>query len=137
MTVPRSVADVLDEHVTLKVESIDRMYCNVYVPTLQHVNGVVWFFRGHRGELSAPHATHRHEQPQERYPVSPALRSRFVHAVPPDGRDGGRPRAEAGRTGCRPPHVATGPLGGSATRDALDRGTAARDLRRRDEETAV
>jgi hypothetical protein len=49
MTVPRSVADVLAEHVTLQVESIDRMYCNLYVPKLQHVNGVVWFFRGHRG----------------------------------------------------------------------------------------
>jgi len=49
MTVPRSVADVLTDRVTLEVESIDRMYCNLYVPKLQHVNGVVWFFRGHRG----------------------------------------------------------------------------------------
>jgi hypothetical protein len=49
MTVPRSVADVLADHVTLEVESIDRMYCNLYVPQLQHVNGVVQFFRGHRG----------------------------------------------------------------------------------------
>jgi len=48
MTVTRSVADVLDEHVTLEVECIDRMYLNVYQPRLQHVNGVVWFFRGHR-----------------------------------------------------------------------------------------
>ena len=49
MTVPRSVADVLADHVTLEVESIDRMYCNLYVPQLQYVNGVVQFFRGHRG----------------------------------------------------------------------------------------
>lgn len=49
MTVARSVADVLTEHVTLEVESIDRMYCNLYVPPLQHVNGVVQFFRRHRG----------------------------------------------------------------------------------------
>ena len=48
MAVTRSVADVLDEHVTLEVECIDRMYLNVYQPRLQHVNGVVWFFRGHR-----------------------------------------------------------------------------------------
>ena len=48
MTVARSVADVLSEHVTLEVECIDRMYLNVYQPRLQHVNGVVWFFRGHR-----------------------------------------------------------------------------------------
>ena len=49
MTVPRSVADVLTDHVTLEVESIDRMFCNLYIPQLQHVNGVVQFFRGHRG----------------------------------------------------------------------------------------
>src|SRR6266508_2540574 len=49
MTVPRSVADVLADHVRLDVESLDRMYCNLYVPQLQHVNGVVRFFRGHRG----------------------------------------------------------------------------------------
>jgi hypothetical protein len=49
MTVARSVADVLTDHVTLEIESIDRMYCNLYVPQLQHVNGVVGFFRGHRG----------------------------------------------------------------------------------------
>jgi hypothetical protein len=48
MTVVRSVADVLDEHVTLEVECIDRMYLNLYQPRLQHVNGAVWFFRGHR-----------------------------------------------------------------------------------------
>jgi hypothetical protein len=40
MTVPRSVADVLADHVTLEVESIDRI-SNLYVPQLQHVNGVV------------------------------------------------------------------------------------------------
>ncbi len=56
MTLPRSVADVLDEHVTLEIESIDRMFCNLYVPQLQHVNGVVQFFRGHRGEPFASSA---------------------------------------------------------------------------------
>ena len=35
MSVPRSVAEVLSEHVTLEVEGIDRMYLNVYVPGLQ------------------------------------------------------------------------------------------------------
>ena len=34
--------------VTLEVESIDRMYLNVYVPKLQTESGAVWFFRGHR-----------------------------------------------------------------------------------------
>ena len=56
MTVPRTVADVLADHVTLEVECIDRMYLNVYQPRLQHVNGVVWFFRGHRGATFASSA---------------------------------------------------------------------------------
>ena len=49
MSVPRSVAEVLTEHVTLEVEGIDRMYLNVYVPQLQRDTGVVGFFRFHRG----------------------------------------------------------------------------------------
>ncbi|HWT77900.1 MAG TPA: hypothetical protein VN648_03740, partial [Candidatus Methylomirabilis sp.] len=53
MTVPRSVADVLVDHVTLEVESIDRMYLNVYQPRLQAANGVAAFFRHHRGERFA------------------------------------------------------------------------------------
>ena len=53
MTLPRSVADVLADHVTLEVECIDRMYLNVYVPKLQFTNGVVWFFRHHRGHRFA------------------------------------------------------------------------------------
>ena len=49
MSVPHSVATILREHVTLEVESIDRMYLNVYVPQLQHTMGIVSFFRTHRG----------------------------------------------------------------------------------------
>lgn len=36
MNLPRSVADVLADHVTLEVESIDRMYLNLYQPRLRH-----------------------------------------------------------------------------------------------------
>ena len=39
MTVARSVADVLSEHVVVQVDCIDRMYCNVYVPGLQYPEG--------------------------------------------------------------------------------------------------
>ena len=49
MSVPRSVAEVLTDHVTLEVEGIDRMYLNVYVPGLQREQGVACFFRFHRG----------------------------------------------------------------------------------------
>jgi hypothetical protein len=56
MSVARSVADVLRDHVTLELESIDRMYLNVYVPKLQHELGVVSFFRFHRGHTFASSA---------------------------------------------------------------------------------
>ena len=49
MIVPRTVAQILKDHVTLEVESIDRMYLNVYVPRLQSEQGVASFFRFHRG----------------------------------------------------------------------------------------
>jgi hypothetical protein len=56
MTLPRSVAEVLDEHTTLELECIDRMYCNLYVPILQAEQGVAWFFRHHRGHHFASSA---------------------------------------------------------------------------------
>jgi len=51
-----SVATILREHVTLEVESIDRMYLNVYVPRLQSTAGVAHFFRAHRGATFASSA---------------------------------------------------------------------------------
>jgi hypothetical protein len=56
MSIPRTVADVLRRHVTLEVESIDRMYLNVYQPKLQHEAGVAAFFRCHRGHPFASSA---------------------------------------------------------------------------------
>src|SRR5215218_3102173 len=53
MTVARSVADVLDDHVVFEVESIDRMYLNVWQPRLAYGGGVQGFFVGHRGHHSA------------------------------------------------------------------------------------
>jgi hypothetical protein len=41
MTLPRTVADVLNDHVVFEVECIDRMYLNVYVPGLQYPAGLV------------------------------------------------------------------------------------------------
>jgi len=43
MTVARSVADVLTEHVRFQVECIDRMFLNVYVPQLQYPAGLVGY----------------------------------------------------------------------------------------------
>ena len=56
MSLPRTVAEVLNEHVTLEVEGIDRMYLNVYQPWLQTDRGVAAFFRFHRGETFASSA---------------------------------------------------------------------------------
>jgi hypothetical protein len=49
MTLPRTVAEVLSDHVTFEIECIDRMYCNVYVPELQRTGQVVGFLMRHRG----------------------------------------------------------------------------------------
>jgi hypothetical protein len=43
------VANVLDEHVTLEVECIDRMYMNLYIPLLQTERGIAYYFRNHLG----------------------------------------------------------------------------------------
>jgi hypothetical protein len=51
MKISQTVAEILDQHVTLEVECIDRLYLNLYVPGLQHVNGVVGFFRKHRKQV--------------------------------------------------------------------------------------
>jgi len=50
MSIPRSVADVIRNHVTLEVEGIDRMYLNVYQPKLQTEKQAACFFRFHRGQ---------------------------------------------------------------------------------------
>lgn len=53
MSLPTSVADVIQDHVVLQLESIDRMYMNLYQPRLQHGKGAAGFFRFHRGEAFA------------------------------------------------------------------------------------
>ena len=56
MSIAHSLAAILQHHVTLEVESIDRMYLNVYVPRLQYGGGVVRFFRAPRGQPIASSA---------------------------------------------------------------------------------
>ena len=50
MSVPRTVAEVIDLHVTLELESLDRVYLNVYQPKLQTPRAVFYFLREHYGE---------------------------------------------------------------------------------------
>src|SRR6516225_6140292 len=56
MSIPQSVSEILDHHVTFQLECIDRMYLNVYVPMLQCESGVAKFFRFHRGHQFASSA---------------------------------------------------------------------------------
>src|SRR5450631_866791 len=49
MTLPRTVADDLSEHVAFEVECIDRMYLNVYVPQLQHAGGLLGYVQRQLG----------------------------------------------------------------------------------------
>jgi hypothetical protein len=56
MTLPRSAADVLADHVLFEIEAIDRMYLNLYQPRLQHGAGIAAFFAGHRGHRFASSA---------------------------------------------------------------------------------
>ena len=44
-----TVNDVLDGHVTLDIECLDRIYLNAYVPVLQTSSQVVAFLSGHLG----------------------------------------------------------------------------------------
>jgi hypothetical protein len=50
MSLPRTVADVIASHVTLELESLDRLYLNVYQPKLQTPRAVFYFLREHYGE---------------------------------------------------------------------------------------
>jgi hypothetical protein len=49
MTLPRTVADVLADHVVFEIECIDRMYCNVFVPQLQHAGGLLGYIQRQLG----------------------------------------------------------------------------------------
>src|SRR5882724_10098829 len=48
--IAQNVAEIISRHVRLTVEGIDRMYLNVFVPGLQYEQGIVHFFRTHRGQ---------------------------------------------------------------------------------------
>ena len=56
MTIPRTVTEVLKDHVTFQLEGLDRMYLNLYVPRLQTDQGVAYFWRFHRGHRFASSA---------------------------------------------------------------------------------
>src|SRR5215471_12496723 len=62
MSIARSVADVLRDHVVLELEAIDRMYLNVYVPHLQTVGAVVGYLHVHHGQRDSLPSGERHSR---------------------------------------------------------------------------
>ncbi len=52
MTLPRSAADVLADHVLFEIEAIDRMYLNLDQPRLQHGAGIAAFGKGREDDLT-------------------------------------------------------------------------------------
>ena len=48
MVAQSHVARLLDQHVTLDVRGIDRLYLNAYQPKLQTAGSIVYFFKQHR-----------------------------------------------------------------------------------------
>jgi hypothetical protein len=56
MTVNPNVAEILMERVTLEIESIDRLFLNLYQPRLMYPGGVAQFFRTHQGAMFASSA---------------------------------------------------------------------------------
>ena len=93
MTLPRTVADVLSDHVVLEVECIDRLYLNVYQPRLQYPMGAAGFLVGHRGArfassalmdpISKAFVASIHAPPRRRPAVVAQWRTRRRH--PSDG----------------------------------------------------
>ena len=79
VNLPHSVAEILDNHVTFQLESIDRMYLNIYVPSLQYEGGVVKFFRSHRGQ---PIPSSAHMSPMTKSFVAATERFAEEHQIP-------------------------------------------------------
>jgi len=71
--------------VSFELESIDRLYCNLYVPQLQRAEGVVGFIRGHLGKPIASTAV-----------IAPMSRN-FVTRLRVFAEAGGIPRIDFAR----------------------------------------
>jgi DNA-binding HxlR family transcriptional regulator len=61
--IAKSVSDIIQNHVTLELEGIDRMYLNGYVPTLQSPGAVAFFIRN---QYQTPLASTRTIEPLTR-----------------------------------------------------------------------
>jgi hypothetical protein len=62
---PRTVAEVIEGHVILELESLDRVYLNVYQPELQTPRAVFQFLRDHYGQGAV--SSHQMKEISERF----------------------------------------------------------------------
>jgi hypothetical protein len=53
MNIPKSVEEIITQHVLFEIESIDRMYLNLYMDRVQSAGGTADFFVRHRKEACA------------------------------------------------------------------------------------
>ncbi len=90
MTVARSAGDVLSDHIVFEIESIHRMYRNVWVPRLAYGAGVQGFCVGHRGHH---YDLHRADGPDDQ-----GLRRRHRTASSPREAWNWRPSVRNART---------------------------------------
>jgi len=65
MSLPRTIADVIDKHLTLELESLDRVYLNVYQPNLQTPRAVFQFLRNQYGQGAV--SSHQMKRITERF----------------------------------------------------------------------
>jgi hypothetical protein len=49
MSLPRTIAEIINDHVILELESLDRVFLNIYQPALQTPRAVFLFLREHYG----------------------------------------------------------------------------------------
>ena len=50
MSLPHTVAEVINQHITLELESLDRVYLNIYQPKLQTPKSIYYFLREFHGQ---------------------------------------------------------------------------------------
>ena len=53
MSLPKSVEEIITQHVLFEIEAIDRMYFNLYMDRVQSEGGTATFFINHRKEACA------------------------------------------------------------------------------------
>jgi hypothetical protein len=79
MGLPRTVAEVIEKHVILALESLDRVLLNVYQPELQTPRAVFQFLRDHYGQGAV--SSHQMKEISERF-LRSIDRFAYDHDIP-------------------------------------------------------